>query len=285
VLAQWSSFLFFGVGLLAGTIDAIAGGGGLITVPVLLSAGLPPQLALGTNKLQSVCGTASAAFSYYRQGWLKRQGLFSGLLSSGAGAILGALATQVTSNALLNKIIPLILLLVFIYVIFCPRLGHQDATPKLSLNRFYFVFGTLLGFYDGFFGPGTGGFWVFLLMYLLGYNLLKATAYTKVFNLNTNIIAMLCFALGGNIDYRIGLCMALGQLLGGRIGAQLAMHKGTQLVRPLFLFMMLVAILTLLYRDHSAASSVYELGFAFVFVLITFFYIWKMKKSRSLESA
>lgn len=275
--------LFFATGLIAGTVDAIAGGGGLISVPVLLGLGLPPQLALGTNKLQSLCGTAVAAFSYYRQGWLNRQGLLRGIIFSTVGAILGAIATQVISAEFLKKFIPFILLLVFVYVVFCPRLGYQDEKPKLGLNIFYPLAGTLLGFYDGLLGPGVGGFWVFLFMYFMGYNLLKATAYTKVFNLNTNIIAMLCFAIGGNIDYRIGFCMAAGQLLGGRIGAHFAMRKGSKLIRPLFLVMMFAAIVTLICRDDSDWRNLYQLGFALIFLCVAFFYVWKMKKQKSLR--
>lgn len=275
--------IFFITGLAGGTIDAIAGGGGLICLPVLLGFGLSPQLALGTNKLQSLCGTAVAAFSYYRQGWLKRQGLLQGLLFTTIGAILGAVATQLSSNEFLKKLIPFLLFLVFIYVIFCPRLGHQDQKPKWSIHLFYPLVGIPLGFYDGFLGPGVGGFWLFLLMSLLGYNILKATAYTKVFNLTSNIIAMLCFALGGNIDYRIGLCMALGQLLGGRIGAQFAMSRGARVVRPLFLLMMFAAIVTLIYRDDSNWRGGLQLGFSLVFMGIAAFYFWNMKKHSALR--
>jgi len=274
--------VFFATGLIAGTIDAIAGGGGLITVPILLGLGLPPQLALGTNKLQSVCGTAVAAFSYYRKGWLGRQGLLKGMLVSICGSIFGACSVQIIANDQLQRIIPVLLLLVFTYVIFCPRLGLQDEKPKWNLNLFYLIFGTALGFYDGFLGPGAGGFWGFLLMYLLGYNLLKATAYTKFFNVCSNLAALFCFIIGGNVDYRIGLIMACGQLIGGRLGAHLAMKKGTQLIRPLFLMMMLAAILTLLYHDDSEWTSPYRLSFILAFVLIALSYGWKMRKTKLL---
>ncbi len=282
VEAYQAGFLFFTTGLVAGAIDAIAGGGGLITVPVLLASGLPPQLALGTNKLQSCCGTAIATFTYYRQGWLKSEGLLRGIIFSATGAAFGALAMQLSSHALLKQLIPISLLFVLSYLVFCPHLGRQDDKPKINLNLFYPVVGLALGFYDGFLGPGVGGFWVFLLMYLLGYNLLKATAYTKVYNLNTNLVALLCFAAYGKIDYRIGLIMACGQLLGGRLGAHFAMKKGFNLIRPLFLLMMFVAILTLIYRNHSTWHTLYQFGFALVFFGITIFYVWKIKKQKPL---
>ena len=110
------------------------------------------------------------------------------------------------------------------------------------------IFGLLLGFYDGFFGPGTGSFWVFVLTYFLGYNFTNATAYTKVFNLKSNIFATLCFIIGGFVDYRIAICMAAGQLMSGFLGAQLAISKGAKLIRPIFLVMVTVTIITLAYK-------------------------------------
>jgi len=111
----------------------------------------------------------------------------------------------------------------------------------------------LLGFYDGFLGPGTGSFWVFSLTFFLGYNITKATAYTKVFNLTSNIAALICFALANNIDYGIGFCMAVGQLMGGCLGAQLAIKNGARLIRPIFLLMVSATIITLLYKQFFSS--------------------------------
>lgn len=243
--------VLFLTGFAAGAIDAIAGGGGLITVPVLLGVGIPPHLALGTNKLQSVFGTAMATYSYHKQGWLNRQGLVQGLIYSFIGAVLGAVASQFIQSDILKKVIPIILLFVLLYTIFTPKLGKEDLKPKMNENLFYAIFGTLLGFYDGFLGPGTGSFWVFVLVYFLGQNLVKATAYTKAFNLNTNITAMICFALGNNIDYKIGLCMAAGQIFGGRLGAHLAIKKGVGLIRPIFITVVTMTIATLIYKNYA----------------------------------
>lgn len=107
------------------------------------------------------------------------------------------------------------------------------------------IFGFALGFYDGFLGPGTGSFWVIALVFFLGYNLSKATAYTKVFNLKSNIIAATWFMVGHHIDYKIGLIMACGQLLGGKIGSQLVIWNGTKLVRPMFLTIVFFTILVM----------------------------------------
>lgn len=274
--------LLFATGLAAGTVDAIAGGGGLISIPVLLGVGMPPHLALGTNKLQSMCGTAVATYSYYCQGWLQCRDLALGLFCCLVGAILGALASQILSAELLKKIIPVLLVLVLIYTFFSPKLGDHDGAPKISNQVFYPLFGTLLGFYDGFLGPGVGSFWVFGLIYFLGFRLTKATAYTKAFNLTTNVTAMLCFALGGHIDYRIGACMAVGQLLGGRLGAYLAIRNGAAFIRPVFIVMVAVTIATLVYRNYSSVDNINALLIASV-IAISMIAVWGLKKVKSLQ--
>ncbi len=243
--------LLFLTGMVAGTIDAIAGGGGLIALPVLLSTGMSPAMALGTNKLQSMCGTAIAAHSYYRHGLIDPKKLLRGLIFCFGGAILGAIASQAISSELLKKIIPVLLFLVLLYSIFTPHVGHEDSAPKINEKWFYTIIGSLLGFYDGFLGPGVGAFWVFSFIFFLGYNLFKATAYTKIFNVTTNITAMICFAIGNNIDYRLGLCMAAGQIIGGKLGVHLAIKKGTRLIRPVFIIVVSITIGTLLYKTYA----------------------------------
>lgn len=238
--------LLFSTGLIAGTVDAIAGGGGLISLPMLLSIGIPPHIALGTNKLQTTIGTLSATYSYYRRGLFSLKTIYKGLIFGFIGATLGALLSQILDSDILRKTIPILLLLILLYTIRSPKLGYQDAKAKITEFWFYILFGFSLGFYDGFFGPGTGSFWVFALTFFLGYNLTKATAYTKVFNLKSNIIATICFALGQNIDYRVAMCMAVGQLIGGRFGAYLAMRKGAALIRPIFISVVSITIISLL---------------------------------------
>lgn len=241
----------FLTGLFAGTVDAIAGGGGLISLPILLSIGMPPHIAFGTNKLQGTIGTFVAALKYYRHGYISIDKIYLGIFFGVAGGIAGSVSAQLMSSEILRKIIPILLFIILIYTICSPKLGHKDEKPKMKELWFYLVFGFVLAFYDGFFGPGTGSFWVFALTFFLGYNLLKATAYTKVFNLNSSFIASICFGIGGNIDYRVALCMAAGALIGNRIGAHLAITKGARLIRPLFLCMVSITIATLVYRSYS----------------------------------
>lgn len=246
--SQFLMPLLFLTGLSAGTVDAIAGGGGLISVPVLLSIGMPPHIALGTNKLQSSIGTFMAARRYYREGWFTLKSIFLALLFVVAGAAAGAIVSQLISSAILKVLIPILLFVILIYVLISPKLGHQDHPPRCNEKLFYPIVGFSLGFYDGFFGPGVGSFWVFLLTFFLGFNLLKATAYTKAFNLTSNLVALLCFAVGMHINYHIGICMAVGQLIGGRLGAHLAIKNGAKLIRPIFLIVVSLTIVSLIHK-------------------------------------
>lgn len=246
--------LLFATGIFAGTVDAIAGGGGLISLPMLLGMGIPPHLALGTNKLQGSIGTLVAARHYYQSGLVSFRQAFRGIACGLAGSITGAVLAQVISGNILHHIVPALLAAVLLYTLLSPRLGLTDHAPRLSEPLFYLLFGAALGFYDGFFGPGVGSFWVFVLTYFLGYNLMKATAYTKIFNLNSSLVAMVCFMIGGNIDYHIALTMAAGQIIGGRVGAGLAVKNGAYLIRPVFLTVVTATIVTLLYRNYGESQ-------------------------------
>lgn len=246
--------LLFATGLFAGTVDAIAGGGGLISLPILLSIGMPPHLAFGTNKLQGTIGTLNATLKYYKHGFISLEKIYLGIFFGAAGSILGSVAAQIIHGDILSKIIPILLFIILMYTIFSPRLGLHDKQAKMKEFWFYLIFGFTLAFYDGFFGPGTGSFWVFAFTFFLGYSLIKATAYTKVFNLNSSLIATICFAIGGNIDYRFGLVMGLGQLIGGRLGAHFAITKGARLIRPIFLSVVSLTIVTLIYKSYAGSN-------------------------------
>lgn len=244
------TLLLFMVGLLAGTVDAIVGGGGLITLPILLSIGMPPHLALGTNKLQSSVGTFIAARRYYKLGLISVKSAYIGIIFGLIGAVSGSLLSQVMDGSQLKKIVPVVLIAILIYTIYSPTLGHEDIHPRMNKKIFYTLFGFVLGFYDGFMGPGTGTLWFFALTFFLGFNMVKATAYTKLFNLNSNVIALICFAIGSNIDYRTALIMAAGQIVGSRLGVSLVIRNGVTLIRPLFQCVISGTILMLLYKGY-----------------------------------
>ncbi len=244
--------LLFVTSLSAGIVDAIAGGGGLICLPMLLSVGLPPHIALGTNKAQGSIGAFTAAYNYYKAGLLNISILYKGLLLGIIGTILGAMIAQIISNQILEKVIPFFLMGIILYLILFPQLGINDQKTSWNEKYFYALFGLSLGFYDGFLGPATGSFWIFSLTYFLGYNFQKASAYTKVFNFKSNIIAAICFGLGANINYKIAICMGLGQFLGAKIGSRLAIAQGVKIIKPVFMGVVSITIIFLLYKNYSS---------------------------------
>jgi uncharacterized protein len=240
--------LLFLTGLTAGLIDAIAGGGGLITLPVLLSIGISPKLALGTNKFQSSFGSFTASYYYTRRGIAHPHSAKLGIIMTLVGAGLGAWAVQQIDSDVLSGMVPYLLLVIVLYTLLTPKLGEIRTVPKISETVFYVLTGTVLGFYDGFFGPGVGSFWTILFVFGLGFDLMKATGYTKVMNFASNIISFVVFFLGGHIWFAGGACMAVGQILGSRIGASLAIKRGARFIRPLYIMVVLATIVKLLWE-------------------------------------
>lgn len=243
----WQWPLLFLTGIAAGFVDAIAGGGGLITLPVILSFGCDPQQALGTNKLQATFGSASAAWHYGRAGAVDLHDCGRGCLLTFVGAAVGTLGVQQVGPHVLKVAIPLLLLAVAIYTLLRPQLGERDLHPRMARFKFDFLFGLLLGFYDGFFGPGTGTFWTMAFVLMLGFNLTRATAHTKVMNFASNLCSLLLFAAIGKVDYAAGAVMGAGQLLGARFGSKMVMARGTKSIRPVFITVVLALTLKLLY--------------------------------------
>ncbi len=246
-ISYWLLPLLFATGLIAGLVDAIAGGGGLITVPVLLWTGIPPQYALGTNKLQSTFGSGSAMAHFAGAGTITLKESLEGITFTAIGAAAGALTVQRLDPGFLRGVIPFLLLAIALYTLLTPRLGLEDIHPRLGKLPFYLCCGLALGFYDGFFGPGTGSFWVIALMLGLGYNMTTATGYTKVMNFTSNIVSLAMFIIGGHVYYTAGLVMGVGQLIGARVGAGLVLSRGARFIRPVFITMSLAITAKLLF--------------------------------------
>jgi uncharacterized membrane protein YfcA len=241
--------LLFGAAFIAGLIDSIAGGGGLITVPVLLGIGLPPQVALGTNKLQASFGSGSAMLHFARAGKVKLKECLAGIIWTASGAALGVVAVQLLDASLLKKLIPVLLAGIALYTLFSPRLGAEDSHARMKSGPFYLLFGLVIGFYDGFFGPGTGSFWTMALMMLLGYSMMRATATTKVMNFTSNFVALLFFLAAGQVRFMEGLVMGAGQFMGARVGSRLVIKRGTAFIRPVFIAMVLILAGRLIYLN------------------------------------
>lgn len=243
----WELALLFTTGLAAGFVDSIAGGGGLITLPVLLSFGFDPRHALGTNKLQASFGSGSAAWHYTRARTVALEDCGRGFVLTLLGAALGTMAVQRLDPSILRRAIPLLLGAVAFYVWFKPRLGTTDLHPRMSRGWFDVTFGLLLGFYDGFFGPGTGTFWTMAFMLGLGFNMTRATGYTKVMNFASNLSSLALFLWAGNVWVAAGLLMGAGQSLGARLGSRMVIARGTRFIRPIFLSVVFALILKLLW--------------------------------------
>ncbi len=220
------------VAVLTGFIDAIAGGGGLIMMPALLFAGLSPLQALGTNKLQSMFGTGTALRNFARSGLVEWRPNRLTIAVVFGGALAGAAVVQAIETRILNLIIPALLIASAIYILLSPRMSDDDAHQRLTAKG-YAPVGGAVGFYDGFFGPGTGTFFTTSLVALRGHGLTRATANTKLFNFTSNVASVLLFALCGHMLWLLGLCMAAGAVVGGWIGSHTAMRFGAKLIRPL----------------------------------------------------
>ena len=244
--------LFFVAAFLGGFIDAIAGGGGLITLPAIMAMGVPPHLALGTNKLQGVFGSFTATLNFTKKGLIDYKECFVGIVFTFIGATIGATLILFLNANFLKIIIPFLLIAIFIYTLFMPKIGESDRAAKMNERLFYIIFGLILGFYDGFFGPGAGSFWMFAMVALIGLNLKKAVAHTKALNFTSNIVALGVFIAGGQILWLVGFFMAVGQILGAYFGSNLVIKKEVKFIRTMFLIVVAATICKLLFDYFKA---------------------------------
>lgn len=250
--------VIFGIGAVAGFVDAIAGGGGLIMLPGLLVTGLPVGSAIATNKLCGTCGaiTSSLKFANARQvNWSACRLMAAPVI---IGSFLGSRSIGLLPSAWAEPVVIVLMIAITLFVVLRPNFGVLVATnPQLSQPQtakqlvLILLCGAAIGFHDGFFGPGTGVFLVFALLSLWPQGFLKATGSTKVLNLLANATALITFALSGNIDYERGLIGAAGVTTGALCGATLATKKGAKLIKPLFIGVTVGLIAKLLF-DYIA---------------------------------
>ena len=216
---------------LAGTIDAIAGGGGLITVPALMMAGLPTDLALATNKGQSVFGAAAALVAFWRAGQVDRKLALIGFPLGMIGAAIGVrLVLAIDKDALRPIVIAMLAGAAVLLLVKRPTRETRDPHRRRHLVLAG-VLALAIGCYDGFFGPGTGTFLIVGFVALCNKQPTEATADAKVVNFGSNLAGVASFAYAGAVDWRVALPMAAGQLIGGVIGARLAIKGGAKLIR------------------------------------------------------
>jgi uncharacterized membrane protein YfcA len=237
------------VAFFAGAIDAMAGGGGLLTIPALMAAGIPPVPAIATNKLQSSFGTASAVAAYLRAGHVDVGRFAVPATAAFAGSVGGAVSVQLLDSSFLMLLVPILLIVMAVYFLLAPPMSEHDRHARLGVAGIAAV-SALIGFYDGFFGPGTGSFFTTMLVALGGLGLIRAIATTKMLNLATNIAGLVTMIAGGQVIWILGLAMAVANVAGNQVGALLAMRFNGRGVRPL-LVVMSIALTAKLLSDPA----------------------------------
>lgn len=248
------SFLLL-VAFVAGGIDALAGGGGLLTIPALLTAGVPPVAALATNKLQSTIGTGSAVATFLRAGQIDVRAFALAVGGAFAGSILGATAVQHVDPGFLAAFVPFLLVVMGLYFLFAPEMGAVDRRARLGRRGMAAVCSGI-GFYDGFFGPGAGSLLTTALVALGGLGLLRAIANAKLINLMTNLAALAAMVAGGKVLWVLGLGMAAASVAGNQVGAWLAIRFGGRGVRWLLVAMSFALTIKLLVDPASPLRNV-----------------------------
>lgn len=238
------------IAFIAGIVDAIAGGGGLITVPVLLLSGMEPAQALATNKLQGCAGTLSASYHFIRRKVVDFKALLPAIITTAIGSMAGTFLVAYLDRSLLFKIIPVILIAVAVFFLFINKIQpYISSRIQLGQLTFALIIGSSVGFYDGLVGPGTGSFFTTAYLCLTGATLITATANTKILNATSNVASLFIFSFTGHVLWGIGLCMAVGQWLGAQLGARLVISKGSVIIRPLVIIMCLLISFKLIYEN------------------------------------
>lgn len=247
MLDLWVLLALGGVGVIAGFVDAVAGGGGLIALPALLSAGLSPVAALATNKAQSVVGTITAAITFWRGGYVALRPLVPGLAFTFVGSYVGAMVVKAIDTSALAVAVPVAIIAVALYFTFSPSIKDVDRTARLKFAIFVPVMGFVIGFYDGIFGPGTGSFFMLGFVALFGLSATRASAHTKVLNVMSNLAALALFIPAGDVLWPVVLVMAVGQLIGGYLGALTGIRFGAKIIRPLVIVVSIALAARLLF--------------------------------------
>jgi uncharacterized membrane protein YfcA len=248
VLEPFTLSILAFVAFLAGFIDAIAGGGGLLTVPALLLAGVPPHLVLGTNKLSSTFGSATAAYTFYRKKLFTPIKWKHGLLATALGAAIGAVGAHYLPAHWLDRLLPLAVFGCGIYLLF-GRLPDAplDADAQIPHRR-QWPQGIGLGFYDGLIGPGTGAFWTISTLIMYQIDLVRASGVARTMNFVSNGVALAVFIYLDQVMWTLGLSMGISLMFGAYLGAHTAIAGGAKFIRPLFILVVLALTVRLVWQ-------------------------------------
>ena len=234
-------FLFFAASV-AGFIDTLAGGGGLITVPALILTGIPPHVALGTNKLQSSIGSGTATLMMFRKGRVSWPQVKNLMLAAFIGSLLGTIAVQFINAAMLSFVIPSVLVIIALYFLLAPQLSEVERHPVISDSLYRKLLVPVIGWYDGMFGPGTGSFFALAGVSLRGQGLIDATVVAKTLNFSTNIASLMVFLIAGKVVWLYGLTMMAGQFIGATGGSLCLLRINPRYLRVLVVTMCLAML-------------------------------------------
>jgi len=243
------TFLFF-IAIAAGFVDTIAGGGGLIALPALLIVNVPPLQALATNKLQGTFGTLTSSAIMLSKKIVTWQGLRFAFLTSLIGSVLGTIIVHFVNTDLLMLLIPIVLISIALYFGLTKQVGLTEKPPKVSQKKYELIIVPIIGFYDGFFGPGTGSLFTFANVALMGRTMIKATANAKCLNFASNIASLVIFIVSGHISWIIGGVMIVGQVIGARLGSHIVLNHGQQWIRPLIVLICILMCIKLIVEHH-----------------------------------
>ncbi len=248
-LTLYTYLIVLPIVFLAGAIDAIAGGGGLISVPGYLAAGLPPHLALGNNKFSSCFGTLFSTARYFKHGMIDvKVAVFSAVFAL-LGSFVGAKVVLMIKPDFLSYILAILLPVMTIFTLVNKNIGLVNSShiysnfKKILLSS---IAGLVIGFYDGFFGPGTGSFLILFFTLVLHYDFVVANGNTKVINLASNIAAMTTFLINGKVILLLGIPAAIAGISGNMIGSKMVVKKGSKLIRPVFILVFIILFLKIL---------------------------------------
>lgn len=238
-------------GFAAAFVDSIAGGGGLISVPAYYMAGLPVHTALGTNKFSATCASLTSSLKYIKSGNGYKPLLKLVLPFTFIGSALGVTTALEVNDKILSGIIFVMVMIIGVYSLFSKSAGMTENIKPLDKKRIslMILLSCGMGFYDGFFGPGTGSFLIFGLVHIMGFGFTKAGANARVMNFVSNISALMLFAINMKINYMYGIPVAIFSILGARLGTAFAIKNGAKVIKPIFVTMSLILSLKLLLVD------------------------------------
>jgi len=241
--------ILFLAAMLAGFIDTLVGGGGLITIPVLLMCGVPPVLSLGTNKLQAVAGSGTASMIMFMRKRVRFVNVKELMVAAFIGSAIGSIIIQFINTDALNIIIPIVIVIIAVYFLLAPKRSKMVNKVSLSKKNYQNIVVPSIGFYDGILGPGTGSFFVLAGVSLRGQEIIEATAIAKTLNFATNIASLLVFVVFGKILWLVGGVMMVGQLIGSNLGARYLLKINPTALRYLLVIMSFTILVLWIFQE------------------------------------